>query len=97
MYDCLKEVLQTEAKLERFELEAAITGTCEPPCWVIRHSIESSWRDLYNFRGSWGGEGKEDGGCVSNLFQSCSVLVSLHSFYKLASIYLVVWVYLFRR
>ena len=91
MYDCLKEVLQTEAKLERFELEAAITGTCEPPCWVIRHSIESSWRDLYKFRGSWGEEGKEHGYCVSNLFQSCSVLVSLHSFYRLASIY--IWLF----
>ena len=26
------------------EPEAAITGTCRPPCWFIRHSIESSWR-----------------------------------------------------
>ena len=88
LYDCLKEGLQAKEKLEHFELEAAITGTCKRPFWVIRHSIESSWRDLYKFRGSWGEEGKEHGYCVSNLFQSCSVLVSLHSFYRLASIYI---------
>ena len=28
------------------EVEVAITGTCKPPSWVIRHPIESSWRDL---------------------------------------------------
>ena len=58
MHDCLKEMLQTEEKLERFELEAAIIGTRKPPFWVIRHSIESYWRDLYNFRGSGEGEGR---------------------------------------
>ena len=57
--------------------------------------------EIYNFRGSWGGggEGKEDGGVGSNLFQSFGVSVSLHSFYTEASryIYVVVCVYLFRR
>ena len=46
LYDCLKEGLQTKEELEHFELEAAIIGTCKPPFWVIRHSIESCCRDL---------------------------------------------------
>ena len=32
---------------EDLELETAITGTCTPPFWVIRHSIESCLRNLW--------------------------------------------------
>ena len=85
MYDCLKEVLQTEEKLERFELEAAITSLRFGSSDIQSKALG----EIYSFRGSWGGggEGKEDGGVGSNLFQSFGVSVSLHSFHTEASRY----------
>ena len=77
MYDCLKEALQTEEKLERFELEAAITSLRFGSSDIQSKSLG----EIYKFRGSW--EGGLGGG-VYNLFESFSVSVSLHSFYILA-------------